>query len=660
MAKQNIPAYFNYWGKARRDDNDQGEPYHLLPYHSLDVAAVGSILLSKHNYLLTRLAKLMQLPEFEARQWCIFLLGIHDLGKFAETFQYLRPDLREHFWPEHPVRYKNYHPRHDSLGDLIWQQHIKKSVLKNLDADEQLREWINESLKFWVQAVVGHHGYPPDSTDQARRHFAKHDQESAYAFFTDWQNLLEIDFSSLPIQSYEQSPASWLLAGIAVICDWLGSDQDRFKYHTESCELSLEDYWQQIALPTAEQAVEAAGLLPALPEHDLKLRQLFDYIQQPTPLQAECAAIRFNDQPQLFILEDVTGAGKTEAALMLAHRMVSQNMAEGFYVGLPTMATANAMYERMATAYLSFYQAGEKPSLILSHSARHLSERFRQSLLNANRGVTKYEKEESISAQCNRWLADNRKKALLADVGVGTIDQALLGILPVRHQSLRLLGLANKVLILDEVHAYDAYTGELLKTLVKFHAALGGSIILLSATLTRKQRERLAQAFGIQAYHSEKPEIYPLLTRIGADGQTQEVALETREAVKRQVNVQFIHQEEGVLDQIQQAAKAGKSVCWIRNTVPDARSAFEALSQSLPKDKLHIFHSRYTLHDRLQIETQILDYFGKHSTPEQRSGRVLIATQVVEQSLDLDFDVMISDLAPIDLLIQRAGRLQRS
>ncbi|MEZ5478743.1 MAG: CRISPR-associated helicase Cas3' [Thiolinea sp.] len=657
-----MPKYFRYWGKAARPEQvTGGAEYHLLAYHALDVAAVGSVLLQKHHFLRQRLATLMQLPETDAVQWCVFLLGIHDLGKFAETFQYLRPDLRQHFWPQQTVGHKNYSVRHDSMGEMIWRQYIKKQALSCIDADEALQDSISDNLGLWLQAVTGHHGYPPDSNEQIRWHFASHDQAAAYAFFEDWRRLMQVDFASLAHQqqAIPQTQASWLLAGVAVLCDWLGSNQDQFEFRTEYSGLSLSDYWEQVALPCAEQAIQEARLLPAKPALGLSIKQLFSYVEHPTPLQIKCAALAFTPIPQLFILEDVTGAGKTEAALMLAHRLISQGMAEGFYVGLPTMATANAMYERMGATYLQFYQSGKVPSLILSHGARHLSERFRQSLFAAHRGVSHYQDEESISAQCSRWLADNRKKALLADVGVGTIDQALLGILPVRHQSLRLLGLLNKVLILDEIHAYDAYTGELLRTLVKFHAALGGSIILLSATLTRKQREKLARAFGVGGFVSQQADTYPLLTRIASDGVTVEMAVQTRATVRREVGVQFFHAEDAVLAYIRQAVANGQSVCWIRNTVPDARAAYATLKASLPTDSLHLFHSRYTLSDRLQIEGDVLTFFGKHSTPEQRRGRVLVATQVVEQSLDLDFDVMVSDLAPIDLLIQRAGRLQR-
>lgn len=661
--------YFRYWGKALPQHITEGAEYHLLAYHSLDVATVGQVLLQRHHLLRRRLAQLMQLPEDDCLKWCVFLLGIHDLGKFAESFQQLRGDVRTYFFPENSIKFQNYSVRHDSLGEAIWKEHIRKKLLNELEADEDLEDFIKDDFKLWITPMVGHHGQPPNTnTVKVRQHFVEQDQKAALDFFKDWQGFMKVDFKELflqqdPNQSIQtKNQASWLLAGVAVLCDWIGSDQTMFRYHTEKEWLSLKDYWEQVALPVANDAVIAAGVLPSKPVQDLQLKQLFSYIQQPTPLQTQCAELEFNNEPQLFILEDVTGAGKTEAALMLAHRLISKNMAEGFYVGLPTMATANAMYERMAETYQNFYQCGETPSLILSHGARHLSTAFQQSLLVSKYTDKHYDTtDETITAQCNRWLADNRKKALLADIGVGTIDQALLGVLPVRHQSLRLLGLAGKVLILDEIHAYDAYTGELLKTLIKFHAALGGSVILLSATLTKKQRETLGRAFGAKHFISQQADTYPLLTAISADNSVREIPLETRDAVKRGVAVNFLHQEKAVLKTICEAVEQGKSVCWIRNTVFDARDAWSKLQDlnTIMDDKLHLFHSRYTLKDRLVIEEKVLGYFGKKSTSEQRNGRVLIATQVVEQSLDLDFDVMISDLAPIDLLIQRAGRLQR-
>ena len=655
---------FRYWGKA---DKEGGTGFHLLVYHCLDVAAVGKVLLTNRPELLRRLADATGLSQEQATSWCVFLLGLHDLGKFAEAFQQLREDLRQQFWPDEKIRKRNYSIRHDALGWMLWQQFLRNELFDS--EDEDLQDFINEGMDYWLTAVTGHHGWPPDDSgpgELIKSHFREFDKQAALAFSREWRALIQPDLSQLkqhfqdPGFAKRQHRASWLLAGIAVLADWLGSDSGRFRYHDQPMPLS--DYWERHALPAAREAVAAAGILPPPVQPLEQPRKLFDYLETPTPLQQACLNLPIEAEPQLFILEDVTGAGKTEAALILAARLMAAGQAQGLYIGLPTMATANAMYDRMRKVYRRLYQPGEpRPSLILSHSARHLSDTFRQSLLTAQAADPRYGDEESIVAQCNRWLADNRKKALLADVGIGTIDQALLAVMPARHQSLRLLGLVGKVLILDEVHAYDAYTSEPLKRLIGFHAALGGSVILLSATLTLKQRADLICAFQGRKQATPESTDYPLLTQANASDIIVEKAVATRASVARQVGVHLHHDETVLLEEIRAAVKAGQCICWIRNTVNDAREAWRALQAAnwLDNDKLHLFHSRYALTDRLRIEQEMLARFGKDSTPEQRQGQVLIATQVVEQSLDLDFDRMISDLAPIDLLIQRAGRLHR-
>lgn len=221
------------------------------------------------------------------------------------------------------------------------------------------------------------------------------------------------------------------------------------------------------------------------------------------------------------------------------------------------------------------------------------------------------------------------------------------------------------MLILDEVHAYDAYTNRLMYNLIRFHAAFGGSVILLSATLTRQQRQALVDAFQAGRDSSEPSTVqssdYPLLTRTRSANRPEERKLQTRNSVRRTVAVDFLHEEAEIAQTIQEAVAAGQCVCWIRNTVGDVRETWGQLREAdwLAGDHLHLFHSRYALGDRLDIEQCMLNLFGKGRNAQDRHGQVLIATQVVEQSLDLDFDLMISDLAPVDLLIQRAGRLHR-
>jgi CRISPR-associated endonuclease/helicase Cas3 len=325
-------------------------------------------------------------------------------------------------------------------------------------------------------------------------------------------------------------------------------------------------------------------------------------------------------------------------------------------IGLPTMGTANAMYQRLGKVYRRFYESSDLPSLILAHGARELSESFRESVflsenqaagLNYTEGHDEH--ELSATAYCNAWLADNRKKALLADVGVGTIDQALLAVLPARHQSLRLLGLGRKVLLVDEVHAYDSYMQGLLDCLLEAHARQGGSVILLSATLPQTMREKLVIAFH-RGLGDDSPGIlrnaYPLATHSPTAGES-EKHIDTREEVKRSVMIEHVEEEEVVIEQIQQAVSKGQCVCWIRNTVKAARESYRALTDCkwLDDEHLNLFHSRFAMVDRQRIESDTVRRFGAESNHDDREGQVLIATQVVEQSLDLDFDVLISEMS---------------
>ena len=652
-------GFYRYWGKAC-NDAEAGDRYHLLPYHCLDVAAVGWSLLAPDQPLCQRLARQLGVEPQWLQSWFCFCLMLHDLGKFARAFQSLVPDLSPLLVP-----YRGecvYAIRHDSLGFLLW----KKQLVKRLSAD-CLTAPIPDP---WLEIVCGHHGQPPSRSDKGlRSHFTDEDEQAAESYVRDLIHWWQPDLQPLAtIDKQALRAASWQLAGIAVLADWLGSNQRIFNYHAEP--MSLPHYWQEVALAQAPKALELAqwSQQRVAPYHSLG--QQFPFIQELTPLQQYAESHPLAEGPQLFILEDVTGAGKTEAAMGLVHRLMTAGRARGLYVALPTMATANGMYARLTECYRALFAAERSPSLVLAHGAAQLSDDFVASFVETvalpeqadDRNYART--EPSASAYCNAWLADSRKKALLADVGVGTIDQALLCVLPARHQSLRLLGLGDKVLLVDEVHAYDPYMRCLLGALLEAHARQGGSAILLSATLPKTFRQVLLDGYATGLGREPAPiqqTDYPLVSHFSALGDLDEQQLATREEVRRHVDVRRLADEAQVLEQIRQAVTEGRSICWIRNTVRDARSAFEQLElQSwLNSDQLTLFHSRFAMVDRQRIEQGVLARFGKDSGPVQRQGQVLIATQVVEQSLDLDFDEMISDLAPVDLLIQRAGRLQR-
>lgn len=636
-------GYFRYWGKAQQSEDGKWD-YHLLPYHCLDVAAVGRCLADRLG-IAEHIAQKLGCEKQEVMPVITFLCAVHDIGKFSNGFQYQRPELVAAL---RGVELNTvYQEKHWSLGYSFWREYADKVFVGDKHA-------IAYCLDAWFSASSGHHGKPPTSEINSYFNVQRFPVEGAFKFICDIKEIIGMpaDIEFLLKDEHLMKESSWLIAGLMVLADWIGSNSRWFSF--QQTEQPLKEYWEQKTLPQAQTAINESGVLPISAVSKLSITQLFEY-KQATPLQILAEQIPISKNGNLFIIEEITGAGKTEAALMLAHRLISAGYADGLYFGLPTMATANAMHERVERVYQKLFVDASNPALVLAHSAS------RQYLALENSAEESVDGDDSENAQADMkaWLYDNRKKALLAHVGVGTIDQALLAILPARHQSLRLLGLHRKVLIVDEVHAYDSYMNKLLCALLKFHAAQGGSVILLSATLPVCARKQFLSAFtGDRGNNAALSAAYPLVTGI-AGTDFSEKAVEAPLELYREVKVDLVCQEDVVIAKIKAVVEAGNNICWVRNTVFDAQAAYEAVRKHLKADKIILFHARYTLGDRLLIENQIIEQFGKNSNAVTRNGKVVIATQVVEQSLDIDFDCMITDLAPMDLIIQRAGRLCR-
>ena len=671
-----VPGYFKYWGKA--DPSYEGEPkWHPLVYHCLDVAAVGYALLMQKENIRHRFAEITHLDDITSRHWLTLFLGLHDIGKFSESFQNLRPDLLEKLQCKKSSM--AYSVRHDSLGNLLWVDLLWASFEASTSSRqpdfEQFREFWQEIFACLAKAHTGHHGEPPRMTGPndlrltLSGYFSPVEAKASEDFFIDFEAVLFLEHGVTrnlpsPMEIFEFIPiASWLIAGFTVLCDWIGSNSQWFPFWENA--MPLADYWQRHAVPQAKRAIRESGISAASPRTSGNtFNDLFPEISEPTPLQRHVTDCLLAGSPQLFVLEDVTGSGKTEAAIVLAQRLIARGLGDGTFIALPTMATSNAMYERVAKVYRKLFTEDSSPSLVLAHGARHLSDAFMRSITVGHDMQRPYRNDDDTAAvQCTAWLADNRKKALLADVGVGTLDQSLLAILPSRFQSLRLYGLAGHILIVDEVHSYDPYMNKLLQTLLSFHAALGGSAILLSATLPLHVRQELVTSFAHGIGMPFVPQVgcaaYPLATHLYRDGGISEISVGATAQRRTSIPVKIISEQDAVERVIIKTSEQGRCVCWIRNTVHDALDGYESLRKKIDADRMMLFHARFAMGDRLSIENCVCASFGKKSQEQNRCGRVLIATQVVEQSLDLDFDLLVSDLAPMDLLIQRAGRLHR-
>ena len=661
--------YFFYWGKARPADALSAS-CHLLPYHCLDVAAVGSQYLARHPSFAAFLAQIVGAPSPAALcSWVAYWLALHDLGKFAESFQGQRSDL---WWQLQGVECRRpYTELHDSLGHWLWQSKVR-AVMFSESWFGALSDDHEDGLACWSRAVTGHHGQPPgvpasSAAAGVGRAFRPQDIEAALAFARDARELLLdehpphwVSASDPDAFSQASTAASWCLAGLAVLSDWIGSNADVFRYEDQP-RWSLAEYWPR-ACHLAAQALEASGVLPVERQAPRSFQALFPSIQMASPLQQWAASVSLGAGPQIHLLEDVTGAGKTEAALALTHRLIAAGCAEGFFIGLPTMATANAMYGRVARVFTELM--GAQASLVLAHGRKGLVESFALSVISPGHAESDFRQvDDTAPSRCTAWLADHNKRALLAAGGVGTIDQALLAALQRRHQSLRLLGLFRKVLVVDEVHACDAYMQGVLETLLRLHAQAGGSAVLLSATLPQAMKRALLGAFAAGRKHglpALQRQDYPLVSSwSSALAQVIETPLATRPEVRRDVAVRYESDRATLVEEAVAALSAGRCVAWICNTIGDALALREMFGARLPANTITLFHARFALGDRLRLEDRVLARFGSESTPDLRRGQMLIATQVAEQSLDVDFDLVVSDLAPIDRLIQRAGRLCR-
>jgi CRISPR-associated endonuclease/helicase Cas3 len=427
--------------------------------------------------------------------------------------------------------------------------------------------------------------------------------------------------------------AMWWLAGLTTVADWIGSDERFF-----SPAANAND-------PTtcAMRAVKEIGITPPVIKPGLTFEELFGF----SPNDTQSKALAIITSPGVYVIEAPMGMGKTEAALGAAYQLMISGQARGIYFALPTQATSNRIYLRMNDFLKRIAPDVDKSQLIHSNSwlmARNLKEYAP--------AKTALEKSECDARSGRDWFA-SAKRALLAPFGVGTIDQALLGVVAAKHFFVRHFALAGKVVIIDEVHSYDVFTGALVDVLVKTLEQLGCTVIILTATLTAKRRAHILAA----PENSDVPEnqFYPLLS--GRSEQCPFLPIAATPPISRKIMVEFLNVERA-LDEAITIASAGGAVLWICNTVGTAQQHFLRLQKLTDKSiKIGLLHSRMIFSDREKREEEWMNRLGKNSS--DRSGSILVSTQVVEQSVDLDADLLITELAPTDMLLQRLGRLWR-
>ena len=410
-----------------------------------------------------------------------------------------------------------------------------------------------------------------------------------------------------------------VLAGLTTVADWIGSGA--------LFEDPKED-WQ----PKIEQAVDLAGFIQPQMKTGLSFSDVFIF----TPKDTQVKLIEAANQPGVYVLEAPMGLGKTEAALYAAYQLLGKKLATGIYFALPTQLTSDKIHERV-NAFLSRVLDDESP--------------HKQALLvHGNAWLKQFE----MGAEGNpggAWFAQG-KRGILAPFAVGTVDQALMAVMNVKHGFVRTFGLAGKVVILDEVHSYDTFTGTILDALVKALRQLHCTVIILSATLTRERRAKL---LGI----TPKADTYPLITAQPRTGEFEEIGVEEMSDVSVAIGH---HPENEAIEEALRRAEEEQQVLWIENTVKEAQDIYQKLAARAREidAACGLLHSRFIKTDRLVNEASWVAHFGKDvATTRSRQGRILVGTQVLEQSLDIDADFLVTRIAPTDMLLQRLGRLWR-
>jgi len=650
-----VGGLFQRWGKARR-----AELCHLLPFHMLDVAAVLEVGLRRRPELLAFLADGLGMARDQARAMLLTVLALHDLGKVAACFQAKNPAAAQRLGLT--ARQGRSCP-HDALGQAILL-HLLHTRPQGLGLPEPLAGWKPRVLLFALS--TGHHGRPPRRLEEdpiLRRQglYTPGDLDVAAALVRAMADLFGWH-ADLPDEAGLKR-LSPLLNSLFSLCDWLGS-ANTFAYREEPQD--LRTYHQETALVTAERVLDEIQPSPfrrLAPRRAAGFADLFPRLARPSPLQGLVDRLftkaALPDGPLLTVIEDLPGSGKTEAGDLIIQRLLALRRADGAYVGLPTMVMADAAFARKFTVDGAVPFGDQlfetRPQVVLAHSRRHRNRAFGFTPTRA--GV---EEGEGFAVD---WFGRSSRRALLTELGVGTVDQALAGALRARYASLRLAGLWRKVLLVDEVHAYDDYMCALLESLLRWQGMMGAPVVLMSATLPAALRNRLVQAYaagaGWQAVATmagrSRPGAYPLLTLVSAQGVAQHPLDPVPGPGTRPVRFQGVQDEAVVEGRIRDWLAAGRSVLWFRNTVDDAVAAWQRLADCRPL----LYHARYLAADRVRLGEALLNTLGKDVRAEDRRGRLVIATQAAEQSLDLDADELVTDLAPADTIVQRLGRRRR-
>lgn len=618
-----------------------------LLQHLQDTADIMSCLCDE--FLSPSFAKACGLEEDEFRKLAIFLAAVHDIGKAIVVFQYKIGDKLPERKSALEASGINFDVSYDK-GKAKQTPHAfaGEEILNLLGCPE------------CVSAVVGsHHGVPAENFQDLSmpkfeiafyENYYGRDKGNIKVLQDIWQTIFDMALEYAGFSDVSELPqidcsAQMLLSGLLIMADWLASNTELFpllflEELKPADTMRAEHAWERLDFPQMWKPEKVI-----MSDDDFK--ETFGFA--PRLVQSEVLKIVENSEnPGIYIFEAPMGCGKTETSLAASEILGAKCGKNGVFFGLPTQATANGIFPRI----LSW---AETQSTELYHSVQlnHGSAALNPLFQNIQRGIPQEESDSGLII--HNWFCDS-KKACLADFVTATVDQMLMLALKRKHVMLLHLGLSEKVVIIDEVHAYDAYMNEYLEMALQWLGSYKTPVILLSATLPSARRMSLIRAYlGIKKSDDsfEKEQGYPLLT--WTDGKDIHQRRLSYDGAHKTVSVRKCADDD-VVSLAKNVTENGGCVGIIVNTVRRAQMFAEILQDNA---KVLLYHAQFVLPDRAKKEKQLVDLVGRKSTHESRNGIVVVGTQVLEQSLDIDFDMLITDICPVDLLLQRMGRLHR-
>lgn len=601
--------------------------------------------------------------DLSARRFLMFLAAVHDVGKASswtlKARKLTHPIDMTHLVSSLEARGVTFgaaavpNVRHGAIGQVVLEEWLQE------------RGWRPNRATRLACIVGGHHGDNPSDSELRELADRRHswDSESMAAIRAEIINKLAVATGAdeeLPSWSLSNLPIElqMISEGLVIQADWIASNTDLFPLSGQmDSEARSNHAWHDLDL--------ALPWTPCGPEIEpLELfRQRFPALAKMTPNATQLAMLNAaSTMPEsgLLVLEAPMGSGKTEAAFMAAEVLAARFGCGGVFIGLPTMATANPMFSR-ALQWLEAVPTTTPSSISLAHSKAALNTAYRGLMEQArasSMGDFLGGKEMQASATLVHEWCMGRKKTILANHVVGTIDQALFAALKAKHVVLRHLGLHNKVVIIDEVHAADRYMRVYLERLLTWLGRYETPTILMSATLPKQQRQALIDAYlkggGNSAPQIVSSNVYPRITV--ATSIVSEIAPADTGAVTP-ITLELGSPDVDFASSVKNAIVDGGCVGIIRNTVRSAQETYAVLREALPEVRVMLAHSRFVAPHRMAKETELVSILGRNG--ERPSRVVVVGTQVLEQSLDVDFDLLITDLAPVDLIMQRMGRLHR-